>query len=183
VLITKADVEARIGRSLTASEETSFNTVNAAMQAYVERMIGSSVEDEAASSRKYDGGVQNLAIDPCTDVSAVVIVDEYGNTVQTLDTNEYTLEPVNRTLKTMVRSRYSKFIRGMNYVQVTAKFTIYNDADTLAIVKDALISALESEVTNTDNITRESIEGYSIEYANEQSKDALDKLKYLFPGV
>lgn len=183
MLIVKADVEARIGRSLTASEETSFNIVNAATQAYVERMIGSDVEEAVATPRSYDGGVQHLSIDPCTDVNSVVIVDEFGTTIETLGSDEYTLEPINRTLKTMVRFRYGKAIRGMNFVKVTAKFSIYGDSDILAIVKDAMISALESEVTNTDNVTRESIEGYSIEYAREQTKDALDKLKFIFPGV
>jgi hypothetical protein len=183
VLIVKADVEARIGRSLTASEETSFNIVNAATQAYVERMIGSDVEEATATPRSYDGGVQHLSIDPCTDIASVVIVDEFGNTIETLDSDDYTLEPINRTLKTMVRFRYGKAIRGFNFVKVTAKYSIYGDSDILAIVKDAMISALESEVTNTDNVKRESIEGYSIEYANEQTKDALDKLKFIFPGV
>lgn len=183
MLVTQADVEARLGRSLTTEEATAFTAINAANQAYVERMIGSGVESVSATPRKYDGGVQNLSIDPCTSITSVKVIDEYGNEVQTLDTNEYTAEPVNRTMKTMLRNRYGRFIGGMNYVEVTAKFSIYEDSDVLALVKDALIGALTAEMGNTDNITRESIEGYSVEYASEQTKDALNKIKFIFPGV
>lgn len=53
----------------------------------------------------------------------------------------------------------------------------------LNIVKDAILAALESEINNTSNIKRESIEGYSIEFATTEAKDALSKLKGFFPGV
>ena len=59
-LISQSEVEARLGRSLTAEEASSFTSINNALQAYVERMIGSSVESVAASTRYYDGGVQHL---------------------------------------------------------------------------------------------------------------------------
>lgn len=181
-LVTQADVEARLGRSLTASEVLSFNIVNPALQYEVERMIGSNVEADTEATRYYDGGVQHLTIDPCTNVTAVEYVDDDQDVYDTLDTTDYTLEPINRTLKTMVRHR-NALVTGINNVAVTAIFSIYADSKTLAIVKDALISAVSVELQNSDNVKRESIEGYSIEFASSETASALAPIKYLFPEV
>lgn len=182
-LISQSDVENRIGRSLTAEEAAAFSIINEANQKYVEKMIGSAVESVTPSTRYYDGDVVNLEIDPCTDISSIQYVDDDDSVLATLDTDEYIAEPRNRTLKYWLRSRLGEFWDGQRNVAVTAKFSIYGDADTLAVVKDALITALEAEIGNTTNITRESIEGYTVEFAQSQTKNALDKLKYLFPGV
>lgn len=182
-LITQADVENRIGRPLTAEEAAAFPAINAANQAYVERLIGSAVESVSPTTRYYDGGVVNVTIDPCTDISSVFYVDEDESNIGTLDTDEYITEPRNRTCKTWLRSRLGEFWDGMNNVAVTAKFSINGDANILAVVKDAILSSLEAEIGNTQNIKRESIEGYSVEFASSQTKDALDRLKFIFPGV
>jgi hypothetical protein len=181
-LIAQSDLEARVGRSLTTAEASDFAIINAANQAYVERMIGSYVEERTATTRYYDGGVQHLAIDPCTDITLVRYVDDDSNAEQTLYTSDYTTEPVNYTLKTMLRNR-SKFVTSINNVAVTAKFSTYGDSNITAIIKDALLAAAEIEISNTDNVKRESIEGYSVEFSETQTKNALDKLKFLFPGV
>lgn len=182
-LVSQSDLEARLGRALTAEEATAFPSINAAHQAYIEKLIGSSVESVSPTTRYYDGDVQNLEIDPCTDISAVFYVDQDESNIGTLDTDEYVAEPRNRTMKTWLRNRLGEFWCGIDNVAVTAKFSIYGDANILAIVKDALLASLESEVSNTQNITRESIEGYSVEFASSESKNALDKLKLIFPGV
>lgn len=182
-LISQADLEARIGRSLTASEASSFTVINAAIQAHIEEMIGSSVESVNETTRYYDGGVQNLPIDPCTNISAVKYVDADTAVEYTFDTSDYTTEPVNTTCKWMLRNRYAKFARGFNNVSVSAKFSIYADTRLLGIVKDAILSSIESELSNSDNIQRESIEGYSVEYASAQTKASLAKLESVFPRI
>ncbi len=182
-LITQSDVEKRLDRTLTANEASSFVIINAALQSIVEKMIGSSVESVDPSTRLYDGGVQHLAIDPCTAITALKYVDDDSDTEYTFLSSDYTAEPVNKTLKTMLRNRDGKFDTGINNVSVTAKFSIYDDTNTLNIVKSALLESIVSELSNTDNVKRESIEGYSIEYLNEQTKDNLSAIKFLFPGV
>lgn len=181
-LITQTDIENKLGRSLTSEEESTFIITNTALQYLVEDMIGSSLEEVDAATRYYDGGVQHLSIDPCTDITAVKYVDDEQNAVLTLDAIDYTKEPINNTLKTMIRHR-SIFQTGINNIAVTAKFSINGDARTLAIVKEALIQAVASEVVSTDNIKKESIEGYSIEYATTETKNALSTIEYLFPRI
>jgi hypothetical protein len=182
-LISQSDLETRLERSLTADELSAFTTVNAANQAYVEGIIGSSVESVAEATRYFDGGVQHLSIDPCTDISAVKLVDDDQTVTDTLDTTDYVKEPINKTLKRMLRHRAGRFTTGMNNIAVTAKFSIYGDTDVLNIVKDALLQALVSEIDKSGDIKKESIEGYSVEFASTETRAALDKLRYFFPGV
>lgn len=182
-LISQSELEARLKRSLTTEETTAFTLINASLQAYVERLIGSSVESVSESSRYFDGGVQHLKIDPCTDISSVIQVDDDLANVYTYDTTDYTTEPVNRTLKTMLRHRQGGFVTGINNIKVTAKFSVYGDEQIRNIVKDAMLDALVSEINNTSNITKESIEGYSVEYAKTETKASLDRIKYIFPEV
>jgi hypothetical protein len=182
-LISQADLQARLGRTLTSDEATAFGVINAAVQSYVESLIGSSVESASASTRYFDGGVQVLSIDPCTDITAVKYVDEDSTVEYTFETSDYTQEPVNKTLKTYLRNRWGKFNRSINNVAVTAKFSIYGDTETLNIVKDAILNYLTGEIENSSNITKESIEGYSVEFASTESKSSLAPIKFLFPGV
>lgn len=181
-LISQADLEARIGRSLTSEESTDFSVINSELQSNVERKIGSSVEEATATTKVYDGGVQHLKINPCTDITAVKLLDDDLDAVYTYDTSDYQTEPANQTLKTMIRHRVG-FMTGINNIQVTAKFSTYGDTDVTNIIKGAMLDFLSSEISASGNIKKESIEGYSIEYASTESKNALDKLNYLFPEV
>ena len=182
-LISQADLQARLGRTLTSEEATAFTIINNAVQSYVESLIGSSLESASESTRYFDGGVHNLSIDPCTDITAVKYVDDDTDVEYTFDSSDFTKEPVNKTLKTYLRNRLGKFVRGINNVAVTAKFSIFGDTETLNIVKDALLNYLASEVENSSNIKKESIEGYSVEFASTESKASLMPIKFLFPGV
>lgn len=183
-LISQSDLEAKLGRSLTTAEASAFTIINSANQSYIERVIvGSKVEADDPSSRYYDGGVQHLDIHPCTSVTEVAYVDDDFDNASAFDTSDYTVDPKHSTMKTMIRNRSGKMRRGISNVKVTAKFSTYEDTDITNVIKDALISSAESEVTNTDNIKRESIEGYSVEMATTETKDAINKLKGLFPNI
>lgn len=146
-------------------------------------MIGSSLESVDPSTRYFDGGTQHIAIDPCTDVTAIAYCGDDQVTDTAWESEDYTAEPVNKTLKTMIRTRYGKTYKGMNNIAVTAKFSIAGDVDTTNIVKSAMLEALVAEMGNTDNVKSESIEGYSIEYMSEQAKDSLAVIKFLFPSI
>lgn len=182
-LISQADLEAKLGRSLTTGEANAFSSTNNALQAEVERIVGSSLETVSATARFYDGGVQHLSIDPCTDITVIELVDDDQIATDTYDTTDYTKEPINKILKRYIRHRSGAFVTGINNIKITAKYSIAGDTEIVKIVKDAMLEALASEIINTDNIKRESIEGYSIEYANTETKDAISRIMYLFPQV
>lgn len=182
-LIVQSDLEARLSRSLTTAEASAFTIINAAIQSYVEQFIGSGVESVSATSRYYDGGVQHLKIAPCTSLTALELVDDDYVVVDTYDTTDYAVEPTHKTLKTMLRHRSGAFTTGLNNLKVTAKFSIFEDTATLNIVKNAMLSAMVSELTNSKNITKESIEGYSVEFGSTEAMASLAPIKYLFPEV
>lgn len=181
-LVNQSDVANKLGRSLTTEEANAFTGVNAALQAFVEKKIGSKVDDVAETTRYYDGGVQHLKIDPCTDITSVAYVDDNQDNPSVIETSEYTKDPINSTVKIQLRSR-TRFLTGIYNIAVTAKFSIYGDEPTRNIVKNALINAVASEIQNSGNIKRESIEGYSVEFAQTETLSALAPLDYLFPGV
>jgi hypothetical protein len=182
-LITQSELEKRIGRTLSADEVQSFAVINNSLQAYVERMIGSKVESVSPSTRYYDGGVQHLEIDPCVNITEVKYVDDSQATESVLLTTDYTLEPINRNVKTMLRRNYARFNYGMNNVAVTAKFSIYDDTDTLNIVKNAMLDVLSDIMENKEDVKRESIEGYSVDFDTMQKSTALKALDTIRQGI
>lgn len=182
-LISQSELEAKLGRALTSDETAIFGILNVANQAYVEKLIGSKLEDVSSATRYYDGGVQHLAIDPCTNVTSVALVDEDQFVIETIDTSDYAQEPVNRTLKTMIRARYGKLYSGINNIAVTAKFSVFGDTETLTMIKSAMLDALASEIDESNEVLKESIEGYSVEYAKTATKNALNSIKFLFPEI
>lgn len=190
-LITQSDLEERLGRSLTDDEASAFTIQNDAAQAYVERMLGSSVESVSATTRYYDGGRQHIPIDPATDVTILNLVDDDSIVTDTLDTTDYVLEPQNRELKYMVRWRSSYFPTGINNLKVTAKFSIYEDEAARNIVKNVILDMLtqtirDTSTANNSNIKRESIEGYSVEYGDSSSSlttASITNLNLLLPPM
>ncbi len=182
-LVSQAELEARLQRSLTGEETSAFTLINAALQAYAEKMIGASLESASLSNRFYNGGWQHLKIDPCTDIDSVVLVDDDYVAVDTYDTSDYAPAPVNQTLKQSLIHRSGAFVSGINNIRVRAKFSISADTQILNIVKDALLGALVAEMQNSNNVIKESIEGYSIEFATSEAKAHLSRIKYIFPEI
>lgn len=181
-LIKQGELEQRLGRVLTSEESGAFSTLNAATQLMVEDMLGSSVEEATETDRYYDGGVQHLRLDPCTDVTAVRYVDDDQVIDDTLDTTDYTVEPVNKTLKTMIRYRAGKLSIGINNIKVTAKFSIWGDTRARTIVKNAMLDMLAQGIQNSagsNEIVKESIEGYSVEYGQMKETDSMKALQTL----
>ena len=182
-LINQSDLETRLGRSLTTEEASDFSIINAANQSYIEKIIGSSLEPASETTRYYDGGVQHLKIDPCAVITAVKLVDTDQSVIETIDSTYYTQEPINKTLKTMIRYRYGKLYCGYNNISVTAQFSVASDTNIINIIKNAMLEALASEIDNSSEILKESIEGYSVEFAQTATKNSLDSIKYLFPEI
>lgn len=181
-LINHSDLQGRMQRNLTDAEITAFDTINTALQTWIEEQIGSSVEEVTESTRYYDGGSQHLDIDPCTDVTALKWVDEFENPIETITTENYVLQPRNRTLKTHISYRWGKMPRGIANVAVTAKYSVYGDAGWRAIIKDAMLDMLAQDIqdtTGSQKIKKESIEGYSVEFESYEQTANIKALQSL----
>lgn len=182
-LVSQSDLEAKLGRTLSTDEQSAFDTMNEAIQSGIEKMLGVSVESEDATTRYYDGGVQHLGIDLCTDISAVKIYNEEYNITETVDESDYTSEPYNKTLKHLIRFRYGRSYSGFNNIGVTAKFSTYGDDQATSIIKEAILDMLVDEIQDKTNIKRESIEGYSVEFGEHRDKQSVRALNSLMPPM
>lgn len=164
-------------RSLTQYETDLFDTVLAAVKAWIDKTLASTFDEVAATTRYFDGGVQNLDIDPCTAISAVLALADDGDTSYTYDlttTPEVIAEPQNETVKRELRRRYGRFPRGMKRIAVTAKFSEYDSGvpGDIVLLATRLVAGVLQAGKNTGdgNISAESLEGHSVRY-NDKAND------------
>jgi len=168
--ISQSELENYLKRSLTTEEASNFTVILAAVQEIIDNYCDTSFEEVSETSRYYDGGIQEIDIDPCTDVTAVAIVDEEFDVDETLDEDYYVVEPINRTIKTSIRLRSGKFSSGKANLKVTAKFSSYIDS-VPELVKLACLKLCADVINNPMDYKSESIEGYSYQLRGRIEKD------------
>lgn len=158
-------------RALTSYETAELPNLIAAVKKWLDTYLSSTFDVVSSSTRYYDGGVRNLSIDPCTEITEVKSVSDDGSSsyIYTLST-EYIAEPQNQTVKNELRKRISPFPHGIARVAVTAKFSEYDGAvpSDIQIVATRLVAALinsgkQADISGT-GIKSESLEGHSVTY-------------------
>lgn len=180
---TQADVEAYLKRVLSTSESQSFSLMLAAVQTYIDNETGNSFGDVSATTRYYNGGSEIIDIDPCTNVTAVKLVDSDLALVYTYtEHEEFELYPLNQTYKTYIRNRYDKFPLGLSRIAVTAKFSGGEVPDDIKFVATVMTASLITEGMN-GKLASESIEGYSKTFAVSVEKGELSTKKELIDTI
>lgn len=176
-------------RALTAYETGELPNLIAAAKIWLDKVLGSTFDDVAATTRYYDGGVRNLDIDPCTAITEVKSInDDASSSYVYTEGTEYIAEPQNETVKRELRKRLSPFPRGVHRVAVTAKFSEYDGgvpAD-IQIAATRLVAGLinSGKKANTGNVSSESLEGHSINYdLSSGASQAFDSLSAADPTV
>lgn len=180
--ITK--IENFLQRSLTANEVAALTMIIPAVQEWIDHKTSSTYDKvNAATTRKYDGGGCSLDIDPCTDVSAVSLLDNDGNTEITyVALTDYTIEPANETVKREIIKRHGYWHSGVQRFAVTAKFTEWDghvpmDIQVVATrLAGAIIRASKNDATS-GGLKSESLEGHSVTYIT-----AADEMSALAEG-
>lgn len=162
-------------RSLTSYETSELPNIIAAIKIWLDKKLNSTFDQVGATTRYYDGGVRNLDIDPCTDITSVQSIgDNGGESYEYTEGTEYVAEPQNETVKRELRKRLHPFPYGLHRIAVTAKFSEYDGAVPADIqiaatrlsagVINSGITAGTSTTGGSGAISRESLEGHSIEY-------------------
>ena len=192
-------IEAQLQRDLTASEQTLLTTLIPAVDILIDRYTGSHfLEEEAVSTRYYNFNGRFCDIDPCTGVTTITAVD-WDNTVVATYTagNDFILHPQNSTIKTQIEFLNGVSLNisimpvadidGRSRTAVTAKFSEYNEG----VPEDIQIAAtrictqmIEESSTNSSNtsgVKSESIEGYSVTFADTIAN--ADKIAFADPIV
>ncbi|OQA03768.1 MAG: hypothetical protein BWY69_00248 [Planctomycetes bacterium ADurb.Bin401] len=175
--ITEAEIENYLKRDLTAEESEIFETIESAAREQIDNYCDTNWDENTEEeSRYYDGGNQEINIDPCKSISAVAYVDEEFETDDLWESDDYVAEPINKTIKTSIRVRAGKSCRGIGNIKVTALFTSY-DTQVPPGVKLACLKLCSSIFENPLGLKSENIEGYGYAFADKiQSDDELQKI-------
>lgn len=175
-------------RTLTTNETSFLAILIPAIKIWIDKKLGSTFDSATATTRYYDGGYQNIDIDPCNTITTISALNSDGTTSYAYDlttTPEIVYEPVNETVKRELRKRYGQFPSGKQNIAVTAVFSEYDSVVPTDIQTIATIMAGEvlnqGDVGGSGAIASESVEGHSVTY--DTSNGALDGISSTNPNI
>lgn len=172
-------IEAYLKRSLTASEITFLDVLLPAVTQAIDDWLGTNFQNVTVDSTKYfDGlGEKEINIEPVKELTSVANVDSSEDVTYTYTSDEYVLEPRNKTIKTSIRKRVGSFPDGVKNIKVVAKFTSNSGSTIPANVQVAATKMASQELVTGTDFESESIEGYS--YKVRTDIDSEEDLKRL----
>lgn len=175
---TQAQIEAILGRVLTANESTLLAGIQAGADLWIDTQTGVSF-GVTASTKYYDGGYSVLPIDVCRDITAVKLVDPELDLLYTYtEGTEYIEGPLNSDVVRYLEKRYyldnvffddmgdsGVWPAGLKKIAVTATFSYADTAPADISYLSAYLAAKYLNRDITGQLASESIEGYSRQYA------------------
>jgi len=188
---TQTQIEAILGRVLTAAEITLLAGIQAGADLWIDSQTGVTF-GSTPSSRYYDGGLGVLAIDPVRSISAVELVDAELDVLYTYEEGtDYIKGPLNDTVIRYLEKRYyaetylidadneyGRWPSGLKKIKVTGIFSYADSApDDIsylsAYLTSKMILAKGYLASGTSGPTvKESIEGYSRESAGSSASQS-----------
>jgi hypothetical protein len=165
----------QLQRDLTQYEEDLLTTLIPAIDLWIDRELGSTfIEKESTETRYFDIEGKDIAIDPCTEISTVKLVNWDRTAVVTYTANQqYLARPLNETVKREIQLRWCP-IHQDGALEVVAKFSEYDEGvpEDIQIAATRIASALvgrSASGAETSGVVKESIEGYSVDYGSGDS--------------
>lgn len=180
----KTLVQNYLKRELTEDEDALLVLLNPAIKKWIDGKTSSRFDKVDPSSRRYRGGEGWIDIDPCTDITAIELLDSYGVYSYTYtNETEYLAEPLNERVKREIcRPSGYHFPTGTANIRVTARFSEWDGGVPEDIAMAATRIAgdmLKSQVSTTTGgaVSSEEIEGHKITYDTSQTtiEDAATK--------
>lgn len=183
---TQAQIEAILGRSLTANELIVLSGIQIGVDGWIADVIGQDSFSSTPTTRTYQSDGQVLTIDPVRSISNVALLDTSGTTLYTYsEGTDYSAYPLNNSVKThLVKLPYPNTLElydGYSYakwpslygkVAVTGTYG-YADSTPADVVYVASYLCAKTFLLNSvllssyaGQIKSESIEGYSRTYAD-----------------
>lgn len=172
-------VQNLLGRALTADEVTLLPYIFAAVDGYIDNETG--VTWGSASGTKYfdgssfpNGYVNLISIPGASAVTSVSYVDSDGVASEPYDSSSYILGPLNSSTKTYIEFRSQFMWPGLGSIKVEGTFgggTVPDDIIYLAtyLTVKYLNAGGYSSGNTSGPLVKESIEGYSREFAGSSS--------------
>lgn len=160
-------------RTLNSDEITLLVTLLPTIKQWIDARLSSTFDQAAETTRFYDGGVKNLDIDPCINISQVKALNDDGSDSYIYNQTffyELVFEPQNETVKREIRRRVGCFPSGIQRIAVTATFSEYNsgvpeDIKILATILAIGVINQGKYAAIGGNVMQESLEGHEIRYA------------------
>lgn len=151
-------------RDLTDHEVNLFPVLLKSATSFIDDYTDTSFEDvEEPFYRYYDGGYNEIDIDPCKDIESVTVVSSDSITNDYSD-SDYVLEPINQTIKTSIRLKGGqRFPYGAANIRVEGKHTSFDEAIPADIVLAATMLVADY-LNGARDVVSESIEGWSVTY-------------------
>lgn len=176
----KANVEAYLGRSLTASENTLLEGVieyfSGFINSYTNRVWNdlSATKDPEASSKVYDGnGMKEVRLnDSVKTLTKVEILDTSGGVYNTYYPDDIITYPLNREIIDSICLRSGHFPNRRACVKVYGVFTDGAVPADVVAVCTKLVAGYIGDSNTSGAFKRESIEGYSYELLSSDEKDS-----------
>lgn len=171
--ITESDLENFILEDIDSSYSAWINTIIASVEAYIDQYCGTNfAANNNSADRYFDGsGAEDLYIGPVQSISAVKILDSFGNVLSTLNASDYylyPLQPVNTgeydRLRLNGAGQYGIFPDGARTVQVTG---VWGYSAVPAPVKMAgvqMAAKLINEGLRGGQVSSETLGSYSVAY-------------------
>lgn len=178
---TQSSVEQALGRSLTTSEAAGLDSLLAAVDAYINKTIGTSFETPTEATRYYDVERSRMVdVDPFVVGDGkplrVFYVDADENPVgDDIDTSDYEARPRNESVKTWLHRRSGYWGSGCpsNVTNLAIK-AFFGRGDAPADIQYAAswlaAQAISAQLGMSLSVKSESIEGYSRTFA-DMTKD------------
>lgn len=182
---TPALIAAYLKRELSNNEELTLVTLIPAVKIWLDAKLGSTFDSASATTRYFDvepGCGRSLSIDPCTTITAVLLLDNDGNTDTTYTTlTDYVAEPINETVKRELVKRGGHWQPGQRRIAVTAIFSEFSDGVPydIELAATSVAASLLASSAQQSNVQSESLEGHNITYTN----DTIDKVGMQDPMV
>jgi hypothetical protein len=174
---SQAQIEAFLGRVLTAAELSILTVVVAAVERQIDKLLGTTFKNTAAlygATRYFDGGFARIDIDPVQNITSIQLISPDGSITDTLDSTNYVLWPKGENVTRMLQIRYGRVPKGLANLKIVGDFTEYA-AEEAGVPSDIQLVATRvagNIIANPDlslGLKSESVEGHQVVFGDASS--------------
>lgn len=168
--ITESDLENHILQDIDSSYSSWISTIIGFVEAYIDKYCETDYTGSGSDTdRYYDGsGTDSIIIDEFTEITAVYLLDNFGNTIHTVPTDGWFLAPYNSDVKNQLvlngHAGYAAFPLGDRTVKVTGKFGHTTVPAPVKFAGIQLCAKIINEGLRGGQVSSETLGSYTVNY-------------------
>jgi hypothetical protein len=178
--ITEGDLENLLLQDIDSSHSSFIASVISWVEAYIEQYCGIDFENSGSAIKYFDGhDTEDLYIGECQSLTAVLVLDNDGNTLATLVENtDYWKYPYNETIFDTIRlkpgGKYTRWPARKRVAKITGIFGRSSVPSPIKIAALKLAAKVINEGLRGGQVSGETLGSYRIDY--EKIDEAVDSL-------